>query len=475
MKLHHILPLAALLALPASAQELRTSYFMNSSTSRHEMNPAYLVDKPYVSMPLLLGNFNVGTTGNFGLRNFVYKMQPGWQGYGENGGNTLTTFMHPEVNADQFLDGLHHKNRLSMNLKYQLAGVAFRAWGGTNSVELNLRSNTNMALPKSLFELAKRVGDRDEYNLPRAGFRTESFAELALGHARRINDDITVGAKMKLLFGLAYADIDAKNINVTLADDHWNVKGDVQMRASLMKSTLDYEAPQYDDVNPETGVRRRRVCGIDEFKGGLSGFGVAFDLGATYKINENTTLSAAITDLGFISWKNTYKASSKNEWNFDGFDNVYIDGNEKGDNKDLEDQFDDLKDDLGDLFSVYEDGKGTEKKMLAATINAGIETTLPQYTPMRFGFLYSARIAGQHTFHEGRFSANYAPAKWVEGALSFAFTSAGCTGGLVVNLHAKHFNFNIGTDRFFSKLSKQGVPLKHMNTNLQLGISFPLN
>ena len=42
-----------MLALPAAAQtEVSTTYFMNSSTSRHDINPA-LLDKPYVSMPLL--------------------------------------------------------------------------------------------------------------------------------------------------------------------------------------------------------------------------------------------------------------------------------------------------------------------------------------------------------------------------------------------------------------------------------------
>lgn len=69
MKLRHILSLAAMLALPAAAQtEVSTTYFMNSSTSRHDINPA-LLDKPYVSMPLLpLGDFSVGTTGNIGLK-----------------------------------------------------------------------------------------------------------------------------------------------------------------------------------------------------------------------------------------------------------------------------------------------------------------------------------------------------------------------------------------------------------------------
>ena len=65
--------LAAALALPVAAQELRSTYFMQTSNYRHEMNPA-LLDSSYVSMPLFMGNLNIGSTGNFGLANFVYKM-----------------------------------------------------------------------------------------------------------------------------------------------------------------------------------------------------------------------------------------------------------------------------------------------------------------------------------------------------------------------------------------------------------------
>ena len=42
MKLRHILSMAALLALPAVAQETSTNYFMQSSVNRHDINPALL-------------------------------------------------------------------------------------------------------------------------------------------------------------------------------------------------------------------------------------------------------------------------------------------------------------------------------------------------------------------------------------------------------------------------------------------------
>lgn len=83
-------------------------------------------------------------------------------------------------------------------------------------------------------------------------------------------------------------------------------------------------------------------------------------------------------------------------------------------------------------------------------------------------------MAGRHSYHQGRFSANITPVKWFEFAVSMGFTSTGVQGGMVGSLHAKHFNITLGTDRFFGKLSKQGIPLNRANSNVSLGISFPL-
>lgn len=468
MKLHHILPLAAMLAMPAAAQELKTSYFMESSTTRHEMNPA-LLDKPFKTMPLLpIGYFNIGTTGNVGLKNFVYKMEPGWQGYGMNN-NNLTTFMHPSVSADDFLDGLKDNNRLSVNLKYQIVGMGFKSFGGISSIELNLRSNTNVALPKDLFEFMKTAGTKSDYDISDIGVRTETYAELGLGHSHKINKKLTIGAKMKFLFGLAYADLLGQNIKLHLSDDKWAVTGDINAKLSVMDSQIDFDE---DKADPETG--RPRVDGFDDVKASLSGFGMAFDLGATYQLLPDLKLSAAITDLGFINWKNTHKATSAGNWEFDGFDNIYVTGDKGPDDKyEIGNQFEDLGDDLGDMFAVYYDGKKKEKQTLAATLTLGAEYTLPVYRKLRFGFLYSSRLAGRFSYHQGLFSANIAPVKWFDAALSMGFTSTGVTGGLVASLHCKRFNFTVGTDRFFSKLSKQFIPLNHANSNLTISVSFP--
>ncbi len=462
--------LAAAAIVPAAAQELRTSYFMQTSDYRHEMNPA-LLDHGYVSMPFILGNLNVGTTGNFGLSNFVYKMEPGWQGYGVDG-RTYTTFMHPNVDADKFLGDLKKNNRVSLNLKYTLMSVGFRGMGGVNVIDLSLRSNSNVNLPKSLFAFAKEQKGNTEYDISNLGVRTENMMELALGHSHKINDKWTVGAKAKLLFGLAYADFSADNLSVNLSDDIWRLRGDVRMTAALMGAKFKMS----DKVDPDNSDRAE-IDGIDDFNFGLGGMGLAFDLGATYKVMDNLTLSAAVTDLGFVSWKNAQQASSRAEWTFDGFDNdIYVGDNEngEGDGNTIEDQFDALGDDLEDMFKVYDDGMKTDTRALAATVNVGAEYALPMYDKLRFGFLYTSRIAGKYSWHQGMLSANVRPVKWFEASLSGAVSSSGATAGLVLDFHARHFNFFVGADRFMSKLTEDFIPVNRVNSSVSLGFSFPL-
>ncbi len=467
--------LAAAATFSVSAQELRTSYFMETSTYRHEMNPA-LLDQPYVAMPLLFGNVNFGTTGNVGAADFFYKMQPSWQGYGQ-GGRELTTFMHPNVDRDKFLNGLHERNNLGVYLKYQILGVGFKAFGGMNSVDLSLRSNTNICLPKDLFAFMKETGQQQEYDISTIGMTSQSYLELGLGHARQINDRLRVGAKLKILLGLGYGYYKATDFHVQMNDDQWLVKGKAELSLSPFGSQFKYKKDK-NYVDPETGqtTDRQRVDGLtDNFKANISGTGMAIDLGATYKVLDDLTVSAAITDLGFISWRNALHATSQGEWTFDGFKNdIYMDGNtDTGHNK-IEDQLDDIGDDLGDLFALYDDGQKTRAQMLAATLNVGAEYTLPVYRKLRFGFLYTSRIAGRYSWHEGMLSANIRPIKAIEVSANVAANSTGVTCGAVVDFHAPHFNLFIGTDRFVGKVSKECIPLHSLNSNISFGMSFPL-
>ena len=448
--------------LPTSAQELRTSYFMETSNYRHQMNPA-LLDSPYVG--LLFSNINIGMTGNIGAKQFIFDTN-GLPGY--TGNYRYTTFMDPNVDAKTFLNKLHDKNRFDLYLNYNLFSVGFKAWGGVNLLELNLRSNTNLTLPKGLFEFAKTAGEKEHYEFGGLGMRTQNYMELALGHSRDINKQWRVGGKLKFLIGAAYADFTADNVTLDMTEDAWRIQSNAQMKASLLKSDVIHEDPSKNSADG-----RPRFKELDNFGFSLPGFGMALDLGVTYKPIENLTLSAAITDLGFISWKNTHHASSQGDYTFDGFNNIYI-GSDKDQTEDIDDQFDQIGDDLEEMFSVYDDGTKTATQALAATLNVGAEYKLPAYDKLKFGFLYTSRIHGKYSWHQGMLNVGVRPVKWFECNVNGAVTSTGVTAGGMLSLKAPHFNFYIAADRFVSKMGKQGVPLNSSNGNITFGMTFPL-
>lgn len=451
--------LLATAVAPAAAQEFRTAAFMQTNNYRHQINPAML-DEAYVGMPFF-GQINVGATGNIGLKNFVYKLDG-------NPRYDLTTFMSPTVSAGEFLGDLHDKNRADVYVNYNIFSVGFKAFKGINLVELNVRSNTNVSLPYELFDFMKTAGAKETYHLQDIGVRSQNYLELALGHSHRINDQWTVGAKLKFLIGSAYADFSADQLDVTMNGDQWRIVGDARLKAAVLSSEFDYEDPS---KNAPDG--RRRVKGLDDVSFGLPGFGLGVDLGATFKVTKDLTLSAAINDLGFINWSKVKHASSRGDYTFDGFEDIYAGSNNTGGNK-LGDQFETLGDDLEEMFSVYDDGEGSESQALAATINIGAEYTLPAYRNLRFGFLYTSRLHGLYSYHQGLLSATIRPVKCLEASVNTAVSSTGCTFGAALSLRAKHYNFFIGSDRIFGKVSKEFIPLNSLNANVTMGMSFPL-
>lgn len=446
------------LSLSAQAQESRTSYFMETSSFRHQMNPA-LLDAPYKSF--MVGNINVGATGNVGLGNFIYKVNGNPQ-------YDYTTFLNPSINAQEFLSDIDDKNRMDMYVNYNIFSCAFKAFGGTNLVELNMRSNTHLTMPYEFFEFAKTAGAKEHYQLNDIGMRTTNYAELAFGHARNINDKLRVGGKMKVLLGAAYADFSVDRMDITMNGDQWRINAQAELEASIMDTQLEFESAHKNSADG-----RRRVKGFDDTAFGLPGLGVAVDLGATYKLTEDLTLSAGVTDLGFMSWKKTHKASSKGDYTFDGFQTFRVNSDDKSTDR-LGPQLEDLGDDLEEMFSVYYDGEDNVTQMLAATINAGAEYTLPVYDKVRLGALYTGRINGLYSWHQGMLSANYRPWKWLEVNANTAVSSTGMTFGGALNMHFKLANIYIGADRFFGDMSKEFIPINNMNGQLNIGVTVPL-
>src|SRR5574344_1321719 len=311
---------AVLLSCSASlmAQNLNSGYFTEGLNSRHDLNPAFGNENNYVAMPGA-GNINVNMMGNFGLEDVLFD-NPTASGNNKS----KTTFMNPYISASDALSGFKDNNKLDGEFRIGILSAGFKGFGGYNTVELNLRAGLNAKMPYELFEFAKNTGNQS-YDIGDINAEFQSYAELAFGHSRQINDKLRLGAKVKLLFGIARGSFEFNDVKANLTGDEWTISGDAQANLSMKGATYKMESKDYKS---KTGTYQH-VTGIDTNGGGLNGFGLGLDLGAVYKINDDFTVSAALLDLGFISWSNdVYATNGSTSFTFSGFHDTGVNTND---------------------------------------------------------------------------------------------------------------------------------------------------
>ncbi len=443
---------AAVSAAPLAAQNTYSGYFLDNYTYRFQMNPAYGNESNFVGFPGL-GNVNVGMQGNLHLSNVLFNID----------GKTCL-FTNPGISTEEVMKGISEKNRIGTNLKLNILNGGFKAWGGYNTVSVSAVANAEVSLPGTLFSLLKEGISNREYDIRNLRANAQGYAEIALNHSRDIPPvpGLRAGASVKFLIGAGNVDARFNDARLVLGENSWDITAQADLYASVKGLRFEY------DINDDVEPGREYVSGarIDNF--GINGFGMAFDLGATYEWKE-WKFSAAVIDLGFISWNETQHASTNGVVNVQTsryeFDAV-------GD--DDEDAFDRLKNDLSAIYQLQDNGNiGRRTNALAATLNFGVEYKFPLYNPLSFGLLNSTRIDGFYSWTQFRLSANIRPVSILSASANLEVGTFGWGFGWLLNLNLKKgFNMFVGMDHTPGKLAKQGIPLKS-NAKLNFGIDFP--
>ena len=465
--------LAALFAATTGsvmAQDMNSSYFTDAFLYRHDMNPAYGNETGYVAIPVL-GNLNVHLRGSLGIGDLFFKNP----NYGQPGAKQTATLLHPAISADEALSGLNRGlNKLLVGIDIPIASVGFSSFNGYNTIELRNRTSVGASVPYEFFEFAKRMENK-EYHFEDMGARGWNYLELAFGHSRNIFDNLRVGAKVKLLFGVAYADVDMDNVRAKLDGDHWVIEGKARGELNMKGATFKEKEEEYKS---RPGTYKRvdgiKVSGFSP----INGFGLGLDLGGIYQFKNCSVewlnglkASLALTDLGFISYGNMIVAESSGQsFNFDGFNNFAVKDNGSGQTfKEQREEVVDKFRDFANLENKPEESGGSKSHGIGATLRFGLEYPLPVYDKLTFGFLYTHRYNDIYGWSEGRLSANYSPLKWLNGGINLGFSSFSTEMGWVLNIHPGGFNFFVGMDYMMGKTGKKMIPL---DSNVCLNMGF---
>ncbi|MDD4847211.1 MAG: DUF5723 family protein [Bacteroidales bacterium] len=267
-------------------QDVSTLRFMRMNPYSNFSNPAYFLPyDAYIGIPAL-GNTNIFLQNSSLHYDKIFKMGPN---------NTPQSIM-----VDGFLDQLKTDNWINLRLNEELLGFGFRLKKNFFSVSYRLHAHGNLNFSDALFKLPFKgnsmyLGEDNPANID-LKLNMNVYQELAIGYQRVINEKLSIGARPKILFGLA--NIKTNNINAKVYTDASTYDIRLQYGLDANISSITPIIIKDQKVNVDMDAFTSNII-TPSFKN--IGFGI--DLGAEYKITKEIGVAASINDLGFISWK----------------------------------------------------------------------------------------------------------------------------------------------------------------------------
>lgn len=205
--------------------------------------------------------------------------------------NAVVNNMHNSKYSDLYIN-----NNISLFHAYFKVGKK----GSRIEVSQRLKStiNTNILNKRTFDVLLGNSEEQTVVDLTDTRMQSMAWNEIALGYTTKINKKLTIGAKLKFLSGVAYADFKSRHLVATIGPDGNNFDVDSELRTASLNPITDKAYNQ--DLTPyksndELGLVTR---GLTKNLGG------AIDFGVGYEIAKGLRAFAGFNDLGFISWKN---------------------------------------------------------------------------------------------------------------------------------------------------------------------------
>lgn len=441
--------IAVLCGMAISTAQMRTSYFMEGSYFRTDMNAALAPTRGYIKIPAI-GGLGVNLGNNyFSVNNFFYKKNDG-----------LYTFMHNGVSADEFLDKLSNKGKLSVNLNTSLVGFGAHTKKLFWSFGLNLRSNTEVTLSKDMFAALKNLSN-GYYNLGDTHISHRDYMEAALGFAIPIKEFMTFGFRVKGLVGIADASMQMDKMYLDINENV--VKAELMggIRANCPALRSNYPLGAIDGVDFSQLIQQDPMAMLN----GVKSWGLGLDLGFEFRfLDDHLKVSVGANDIGFIKWNgaSTVNANGSANFNYTGFNLSTNEANiDYGFNAEMT------------------QSEGAYTTLLSCSLNAGIEYNILNNW-IAFGLLSHTEFCQNFTRSELTASVNFRIMRWLSTSFSHTFLNGNQPGvlGWALNLHPPGFHLFLGADFIDTRFAviNQTIPVPKMMTsaNVYVGVGFNL-
>ena len=322
-----VVMLFTMLGFKASAQYDNTVYNLVTVPQTNLTNPAVMPDYEYhFGFPFLSSSYTgFGTSG------------PRYEDVLIKRADDSLIFDIPGA-----ISVMKEKNNFNAREVNQILNFGMRWQDWYFSASVSEIADVNLMYSKDIMQLAgmgnaSKIGEA--FDLAPTALKAQHYREYALGAAYDFDDQWNFGARVKFLFGKAAIDTKEMSGKLTTTEDYYYISAESNM-------TVNMSIPEFkkDTLEPVT---------MGEYLFTGWNFGMGFDFGATYKLDEQWTFSASVLDLGWITynrWLKTYSSENVN-WTYKGIDAMQFEGMT---DQQRDDRLEEIKDSLIDMVQLEE-------------------------------------------------------------------------------------------------------------------------
>jgi hypothetical protein len=421
----------------SQAQVSTTLYHMYGVPQANQLNPAFQPNcNAYLGFPMLSPlNFSLELDPLRYKDIFSYNSQL----------DQIITFMHPEGNKEAFINTLKPLNALNTSIGTNPLSMGWRDKQFYFTIDFTEKIDQNFRFTKDFMEFFLN-GNRNQerFNFSETGLDVKYYHELALGISYDYDDQFQIGARAKVLFGMADLNTSLSDITVRAYEDRWDFNSTMIVDISAPFISVPVDSAGFviwDEINADSSVENDDYAGfvkdnIGNFLGtGNLGFGV--DFGFNFNPIENLSISASVNDLGFIRWKkNTYHLKQDGTFGWEGVEVTLEEDWDPG-----EIILDSLKSQMN-----FTSEKESYTTFLSGKVYLGAAYELGE--KVKFGIVTRTRIYNSHFFNQYTFSANVMPIRMFSATLSYSIIGKNYTNfGLGLSLRLGPFNMYFITDQ----------------------------
>ncbi|MEO6904361.1 MAG: DUF5723 family protein [Bacteroidia bacterium] len=434
-----LLVIALLLVNTAFSQQNFTLYNMEKVSQRMNLNPAFKPSHTFlnIGIPVLSSQYiNVNNSG--------FK-------YSDLIKHRADDSLYMDYN--NMLSKLKKKNYISMAYQTELISFGIALPKSFLSFNVTEKINFRFRYPKAFMEFIwKGNGEflNQDMNF-NFGVSLMHYREYGLGYVYDINDKLTIGGKIKYLYGMenVYTERSAISMYTNANDFAITAKSDVLIHTSGVNSAST------------------KNIQIGNYAFNRNNHGMGLDIGAVYKLNEKIALSLSVIDMGAIKWKNAtdnYISHNPNAtFTYKGFDISKLINN---DSTNAKDAFKSLTDSLTQVFKI-DTLHHSYSTNLSSQIYIGGNYSLTEKSNV--GVLLYGQVLDK-VIHPGvAFSFNQKVGEWFSVSASYSMYNRSYTNiGLGTAFNLGPVQLYIITDNVMGVLFPQNTKNLHFQGGIQL-------